>query len=1068
MASAKKLFGTFVLIALLVISVTAVAVESKILKKVDKSTNSGSSDTSDKSSNTKISGTKKVIKKDSKKETPQPAPIQSGTANSNVVKKSPLVGILPITAALIFTDPNPKSKGIFLPRPPDRADTANVDSAASAAFRRIFLKSRTIVPIKKIYPDVESAINSDKHILIQLKNIPTTAEKEQLKNEGINLLYHIPENAWVASISVPISDLKQRSDINFIDRLFPSDRIEPSLAKNGVAEYSKNSDGTANLTVLFFEDVSQSDARAVIEKHGSVLSEPAYKGRNVWLVKIKESKIQNLLSDDSVAYVENSRPPPKPFMDYARNLTGVHEVQDLPYNFLNGSGVIIAQWDGGLPQHIDFNTDGGAPSRLVPGIDNTIIPEDHATRVAGIMIGDGYNSINKLGAYQTQWRGVAPRATLRYYDADFDSNTWYDEIRDATSNGAVVSQHSYEGADGCLNYGTYSIFSSSYYDSLINGEVDLSGKKISSVFAAGNEGTVGMPCNTGIPNYDGTRYGTLPGRAGQTAKNTIAVGMVRSNDGSLLLGSSRGPTDDGRLKPDLVAPGASLAPNFGIKTTTITTADDYNVGVGTSFAAPHVSGIIALMIQDWRNNHGNPDPVPSTVKAILLHTAKDIDNIGPDYNTGFGIVNASIAIDKIREDTSTNDVILDNITIQTDGYTDGANRTYKMSVSGSGHLNITLVWDDVAGAPYAAKELVNDLDLIVLEPDGTTQHYPWTLSNSSPASPAVQTQPNTIDNVEQVVVNSPAAGEWTVIIKGTSVPFAPEQFSLVTSHPITKEVDFVPPVAPQLQKAILTPPPTFGNVEITWQASSDEGQPGGTTQYKIYRATNNYNGPYDIQGTVSAGTYTFTDNPAGNGDPNTYYYVVMAVDAEGNKNWNGVAGKFAKSLPYEKEFVSAPFIQYSELVPTVLQTTNFAQARYYNASDTTDPWKAYITAKPSPGDFRQINHSMGFWIGDSSLIGNYFTVAGIIPQQTQIQLYNGWTMVGFPSVENKLVSDVLLGISYTSIEEFDQNAGPYYLKIKSSTSTMSMGNAYWIWKKDLPAQTITLTNPMPTGAVFNG
>src|SRR3989344_272522 len=108
MASAKKLFGTFVLIALLVISVTAVAVESKILKKVDKSTNSGSSDTSDKSSNTKISGTKKVIKKDSKKETPQPAPIQSGTANSNVVKKSPLVGILPITAALIFTDPNPK------------------------------------------------------------------------------------------------------------------------------------------------------------------------------------------------------------------------------------------------------------------------------------------------------------------------------------------------------------------------------------------------------------------------------------------------------------------------------------------------------------------------------------------------------------------------------------------------------------------------------------------------------------------------------------------------------------------------------------------------------------------------------------------------------------------------------------------------------------------------------------------------------------------------------------------------------------------------------------------------
>ena len=660
---------------------------------------------------------------------------------------------------------------------------------------KILLKSRKFIPDKNIYSDARAKLlqnyllNEKTHLFIRFDEIKTTEEKQSLSERGINLLEYIPEKTYVASVQpYALLTLEKRSGISFIDPIFPADKIEPALKKNGIAPWAQNTDGTANMTLLFYSDVSQDEARKVIEKYGAVLEPPAYEGSNAWLVRIGYEKIRQIINEELVAYIGNGPSYAMPGMSVARAVTQVNEVQAAPYN-LDGDGIVIAMWDLGMPNHIDLN------SRKVPGSDNPTNPDWHATMVAGIMVGDGSNSASK-GYAPFQWRGVATKATVRYYDRLPGTITsFYDEMVDAASNNAVISQNSWLYIPAvCIDFGSYWYISPSY-DTWIDTGL-AGGKKINVVHIAAN-----FQKNY----YDGTPHGcgsydTLYGGGGATAKNPIVVGAVRGNNEEMTEFSSWGPTDDGRTKPDLVAVGDwSGGVAWSMVESTNYIDDGYTEGWGTSFAAPQVSGIIALMIQDWRtiSHVGQKDPAPSTIKAILLHTAKDKETTGPDYKTGYGLAQAKNAIDLIRADNpidmdlskigitidpirtglSKPNLIWDNIPIN-----HGEQKIYKIYIPpAQKELKATLVWDDVAGSPYAAKELVNDLDLIVLDPYGNL-HYPWTLDPLNPATPATQNKPNTLDNVEQVLVKNPISGEWKVIVQGTSVPSEPEYFSLVRSN----------------------------------------------------------------------------------------------------------------------------------------------------------------------------------------------------------------------------------------------------------------------------------------------
>jgi len=253
----------------------------------------------------------------------------------------------------------------------------------------------------------------------------------------------------------------------------------------------------------------------------------------------------------------------------------------------------------------------------------------------------------------------------------------------------------------------------------------------------------------------------------------------------------------------------------------------------------------------------------------------------------------------------------------------------------------------------------------------------------------------------------------------------------------------VGPVAPILQSATLGGI-DFADVTITWAKSTDEGQAGGTVKYAIYRSTN-INGPWsfigEVQG-VGSPTYSFTDFGAGDGDINNYFYYVQSNDSAGNSAWRGKAGKFTIYLSAGKQLVSIPLIQADTRLEKVLQTLSFNMVRYYDASDSIGPWKAYMTFK-TLNDLKNVDHKMALWINVTS--NDYLTVAGLVPQSTTINLYKGWNFVGYPSFSTAYtVGDLKSQTGATRVEGYDPNAPPYYLKVLPDSYVLRPGEGYWI------------------------
>ncbi|MCH8147720.1 MAG: S8 family serine peptidase, partial [Planctomycetes bacterium] len=266
-------------------------------------------------------------------------------------------------------------------------------------------------------------------------------------------------------------------------------------------------------------------------------------------------------------------------------------------------------------------------------------------------------------------------------------------------------------------------------------------------------------------------------------KNILTVGAV--NDavssglrdpaaGTMSTFSGWGPTDDGRLKPDLVAPGCQSNGDLGVTSCAMGSDTAYTTLCGTSMAAPTVTGLAALLLEDFRVQFpSEPDPRNSMLKALFVHNAQDLLSSGPDYKTGYGSVRIKRTVDFMRTGQC-----IENQVDQS-----GRHAVFLAVDAGDPELKITLAWDDVPGAPNVNVALVNDLDLRVFDA-ASQQHYPWTLDPSNPSAPAVRTGADHLNNLEQVVVQGPASGVWRVEVFGFSVAQGPQTFSLCVSEPI--------------------------------------------------------------------------------------------------------------------------------------------------------------------------------------------------------------------------------------------------------------------------------------------
>jgi photosystem II stability/assembly factor-like uncharacterized protein len=193
---------------------------------------------------------------------------------------------------------------------------------------------------------------------------------------------------------------------------------------------------------------------------------------------------------------------------------------------------------------------------------------------------------------------------------------------------------------------------------------------------------------------------------------------------------------------------------------------------GTSMSAPAVSGILGLMLEAYNTTYGQ-DPWPSTLKAILIQTAVDLGETGPDYKYGYGHVDALAAVNLITATTSATTTHFTQDTIA-----NWSIYTYTLHSDGAAAPVCTLAWDDYPATPPAARALVNDLALRMVPPDGSATWQPWILDKDLPDQ-AASWGINDLDNVEQVVSPTSQAGEWSIVVHGHSVPQGPQRFSLV-------------------------------------------------------------------------------------------------------------------------------------------------------------------------------------------------------------------------------------------------------------------------------------------------
>ncbi|MGA1845303.1 MAG: S8 family serine peptidase, partial [bacterium] len=607
-----------------------------------------------------------------------------------------------------------------------------------------------------------------RHLVVQFRGPVKAEQKKALKQAGLQLLSYLGNNAFFASLTLPgvapqaMARIPGLVDARAVDRgwkLHPAvgARIIPDHAILGKGD-SENP--TVAVYLIFHRDVDLGTTGVNIARtHGAAIAD-RLESINGLVVELPWACITALADEDAVQWIEWPLPRLSEVNDGNREITEADIVQALPYD-LDGSGITVLVYDGGTGRssHVDFQ--GRLAVRDLSGM------ADHATHVCG--------TIGGAGVANPTYKGIAPGVRIESYGFQYDGTGifLYSNPGDIESDyaeainmyGADISNNSIgtntepNGFD-CDIQGDYGV-TSALIDAIVRGSL---GNPFRIIWANGNE-RQGSRCD--VEGY-GDYYSTAP-PAG--AKNHITVGALNSNDDSMTYFSSWGPVDDGRIKPDISAPGCQIGGDGGVTSCSSLGDTAYTVKCGTSMASPTVCGLSALLLQDFRARFPDkPSFRNSTLKILLAHNAVDLGTIGPDYRFGYGSVRIQKTIDFMR----TGNFIEDQVD------QDGTFSAVVLVNPGDSELKVTMAWDDVPGTPNVSAALVNDLDLRVFSPS-STRHYPWTLDPYNPDSPAVRTQADHVNNIEQVYVENPASGVWQIEVHGHDVPQGPQPFSLCAS-----------------------------------------------------------------------------------------------------------------------------------------------------------------------------------------------------------------------------------------------------------------------------------------------
>lgn len=537
--------------------------------------------------------------------------------------------------------------------------------------------------------------------------------------------------------------------------LLPIITTAQSLSERKKIALSSNIDG--NLKLL--KDLENEDKQRKIRLNNFFLQNPNYKK----ISKFGEMGIQELidiLPDGQPLYYKTYNSGAAT----TARATSLYNGGSLGLN-IQGQGMTAGVWDGGSVRstHQEFMVGGTSKVLLADGAPTS----NHATHVGGTIAAQGISSLS---------RGLAFNAYLSSYDWTNDLT----EMLSEASNGLLASNHSY-GPD--LSSSTQLWILGAYTTDVRQlDNLCFNNPYYLPIFAAGNsrnDGTV--PYSTQIATKNG--YDQIAGKS--LAKNVLTVAAVEgvtsytgSSSVTMSSFSSWGPSDDGRIKPDISMKGVN------VRSTTDTSDSSYGLMSGTSMAAPGITGVV-LLLQQYYNQLYSAFMKSATVKGLILHTADEAGSYtGPDYEFGWGLVNAQKAAIAIKDKNSatTTKSIIEELSLA-----NGATFTKTITASGSTPLKVSISWTDRQGTTVnnstidpTSTYLVNDLDVKVTKDDNT--YYPWKLQGmSAPSDLPTNTGTNNVDNFERVDIENPS-GTYTITVthKGT-LAGGNQNFSLITT-----------------------------------------------------------------------------------------------------------------------------------------------------------------------------------------------------------------------------------------------------------------------------------------------